>query len=251
MCNHSLNDTNACYLILSCEADFSFKSEVGYELIGPSTMVLTNSENRKYFPYQNIHEIPIRQNLLHELISFLSAKQLKLGNRKKVSNYYCAHFDVHDVFFKTVELSLLQAQSEQEESKFVTHLLMLLSYFFDQSQLLNYLLRAVRHITCLQVEAIIESCPSRNWKLNDIANELCMSASGLKRRLREEGTCYKKILVKSRMKLAKFLLESKNISILDVASKCGFSNASYFIAVFKKHYLITPSCYSKGIYCCV
>lgn len=83
MCNHSFNDTNACYLLLSCDADFSFKSEVGYELIGSSTMVLTNSENRKYFPYQNIHEIAIKQNLLHELISFLSAKQLKLGNRKK------------------------------------------------------------------------------------------------------------------------------------------------------------------------
>lgn len=249
MCKHSLNNTNACYLLLGGEAGFSFKSEAKYELIGSGKIVLSNNENRKYFSCQNVHEIPIRQSLMHELIVFLSTKKLKLVNGKKVSDYYLANFDVHDVFFKTVELS--QAQSEQQESKFITHVLMLLSYFFEQPQLLSYLLRAVRHVTCLQVEAIIESCPSRNWKLNDIANELCMSASGLKRRLREEGTCYKKNLVKSRLRLAKVLLESKNTSILDVANKCGFSSTSYFISVFKKHYLITPSCYSKGIYCCV
>lgn len=248
---HNLKDTNTCYLLLSCEESFSFESEDKYELIGSDTIILTNNENRKYFPSSNIHEIPIKQSLMHDLIGFLSGRNLKLVSRNKIADYHSADFCVHDIFFRTIDLSHSQDQSDQEESKFVTHILMLLSYFFDQSQLLSYLLRAVRHITCLQVEAIIESCPSKNWKLTDIANELYMSASGLKRKLREEGTCYKQILIKSRLELAKKLLESKNISIFDVACKCGFSNTSYFISVFKKYYSITPSCYSKGMYHCI
>lgn len=248
---HNLDEAKSCYFLLSCKEEILFKSKSKSEVIGPGTIILTNNKNRRGFLCNDLYEIPIKQNLMHDLIHFLSCRKINLADKINVADYYCADFDVHDIFLKTVELSLSKVQSEREKSKFLTHVLTLLSYFFDRSNLLSYLLRTVRNITSLQVEAIIGSYPSRNWKLTDIANELCMSTSGLKRKLRDEGTCYGRILTKIRLNFARELLESKNISIVSVANQCGFSNTSYFISVFKKHYSITPSSYSKGIYCSV
>lgn len=63
----------------------------------------------------------------------------------------------------------------------------------------------------------------------------------LKEKLKQEGTSYQKILVKSRMQYAaKQLSINSNLTISQLAEQCGYSHLSYFIFVFKNHYGVTP-----------
>ena len=52
-------------------------------------------------------------------------------------------------------------------------------------------------------------------------------------------------LIMARMDLAKQLLsQNRNVAILDVAQKCGYSNEFHFIRIFKKNVGLTPKKYS-------
>ncbi|MCR5583989.1 MAG: AraC family transcriptional regulator [Lachnospiraceae bacterium] len=52
-------------------------------------------------------------------------------------------------------------------------------------------------------------------------------------------------LITVRLNHAKSLLRSTSMTIEDIALECGFSTASYFIRVFKKHEAVTPLHYRK------
>lgn len=52
-------------------------------------------------------------------------------------------------------------------------------------------------------------------------------------------------LMMYRLNYAKKLLSGADVSVLEVASECGFSNVSYFIREFKKFFSITPYQYRK------
>lgn len=55
----------------------------------------------------------------------------------------------------------------------------------------------------------------------------------------------KAYLLEIRIKKAAELLSSTNMSVSDISTACGFSNASYFTRAFKKRTLSTPSEYRK------
>ena len=96
-----------------------------------------------------------------------------------------------------------------------------------------------------QVYTIIQSNISKGWALGSIASSLCMSASVLKKRLREENTSYTKIITDCRMRFAAEQLTIYHQSIAQVSAQCGYSSASYFISVFKKYYGTTPLNYIR------
>ncbi|MDE7192681.1 MAG: helix-turn-helix domain-containing protein [Oscillospiraceae bacterium] len=52
-------------------------------------------------------------------------------------------------------------------------------------------------------------------------------------------------LIMYRLNAAKKLLSNTDISLIEVASECGFSNVSYFIREFKKVFSVTPYRYRK------
>ena len=103
----------------------------------------------------------------------------------------------------------------------------------------------MRNTSSIKVSAIIQGDIARNWRLADLAKELCVSTSCLKKKLCDEGTLYKGILTGCRMQFATILLKGTNVSMCDIASKCWFSSASYFISVFKMYFSTTPLDYSK------
>ena len=54
-------------------------------------------------------------------------------------------------------------------------------------------------------------------------------------------------LVQLRMTAAAALLNSRELSILEVALACGYQSAAHFTSAFVQHYSQTPSQYRKGL----
>ena len=59
------------------------------------------------------------------------------------------------------------------------------------------------------------------------------------------GTVFSKYVVAKRMSLAITLMDGGNLSIRDIASKCGYEDASYFTKSFRATYNQSPSEYIK------
>lgn len=82
--------------------------------------------------------------------------------------------------------------------------------------------------------------------INDISKAMHMSKYHLARVFHQEsGTTIQKFIELQRMQQAIFKLTHSTQSIKSIAQQCGFSNATYFTVVFKKHYGYTPSEFLK------
>ena len=80
----------------------------------------------------------------------------------------------------------------------------------------------------------------------EVAKGLSMSRRSLQRKLSEEGSSYKKILLDVRMILANKYLKEYRLSVSETAFFLGYSESAAFIRVFKKHYGITPTRFLKA-----
>ena len=78
--------------------------------------------------------------------------------------------------------------------------------------------------------------------LQHAASFACLSPSHFSRLFKDvTGSSYTAYITDVRLQHAKILLELGELSISEVASKVGISNASYLSALLKKHYGITPT----------
>lgn len=78
-----------------------------------------------------------------------------------------------------------------------------------------------------------------------VAQVLNMSVSSLQRRLREEGTSFKALLLEVRKKLAyKYLIEQR-LSATDTAFLLGYHSNSQFFGAFKIWFGMTPRAYKE------
>ena len=78
-------------------------------------------------------------------------------------------------------------------------------------------------------------------KLDDAARMLGVSSRGLRRKLAESGTSYKKILDSLRVRMATKLLRETEVPISSIAYELGFSNPSDFGRSFKRCSGVSPS----------
>jgi len=86
----------------------------------------------------------------------------------------------------------------------------------------------------------------KDIKLKELADELNVSLNHLISVFRKEtGITPNSYLQKSRMKQASILLSSTDMTMQEISSSVGISDANYFIKVFKKHYGVTPSSFRK------
>ncbi|MBE5973464.1 helix-turn-helix transcriptional regulator [Lacrimispora xylanisolvens] len=86
----------------------------------------------------------------------------------------------------------------------------------------------------------------KDIRLKELADELNVSLNHLICVFRKEtGITPNLYLQKSRMKQASILLSSTDMTMQEISSSVGISDANYFIKVFKKHYGETPSNYRK------
>jgi AraC-like DNA-binding protein len=94
-------------------------------------------------------------------------------------------------------------------------------------------LKSDRPISQSIVAELIKKMPVGLVALSDVAVELETSERTLRRRLREEGSSYQKLLTKLRHQLACDYLGDPALSILDIALLLGYTEHSSFTAAFK------------------
>lgn len=94
--------------------------------------------------------------------------------------------------------------------------------------------------SCLQL-----ACGPGLPDLAQMARHLCMSERTLKRRLQEEGTSFRQIVMDVRGKMAQDLLAKGTLSMSEIASRLGFSDQSSFSQAFKRWHGTAPSMAQK------
>ena len=81
----------------------------------------------------------------------------------------------------------------------------------------------------------LRQVPAEQWPETEaLAQQLCMSASTLRRRLAEEGQTYQGLKDSVRKELAITWLAEPSISFVEIAARLGFADASSFYKAFRK-----------------
>lgn len=88
-------------------------------------------------------------------------------------------------------------------------------------------------------------CDRRN--ADRIAEQLHISPRQLRRRLREEGVSFQKVLDEVRFELSKDFLKQTSLRVEDIANLVGFSEINNFRKAFKKWAGVTPSEFRKTV----
>jgi len=95
-------------------------------------------------------------------------------------------------------------------------------------------------------ELIHREYANPSFSLNWIADELGMSSIYLSRVYKGQTlTAIIDVINNVRLEYAKEFLASTDWSILDIATKCGYTSSSYFHRMFKKSFGVTPTDYRK------
>ncbi|EAA9057865.1 helix-turn-helix domain-containing protein [Salmonella enterica] len=135
--------------------------------------------------------------------------------------------------------------SESEGSPLDFTLMFLLSAFTTHEDGIGILSRTLKSSLREKTFNIINSDPSRPWNLDDVAINLYMSRSTLKRKLAAEGTSFSEIYLNARMHRAAKLLRTGDHNINQVAVMCGYNRPSFFITTFRKYFQMTPYTFMK------
>jgi AraC-like DNA-binding protein len=96
-----------------------------------------------------------------------------------------------------------------------------------------------------KVSAIFLNNISAPPKLAELASAIGMSPRSLRRRLKDDGTSYQKILDVTRQELARSLLKETAEAVASIAYELGFDNPSHFGRAFKSWTGQSPSEYRK------
>lgn len=92
-----------------------------------------------------------------------------------------------------------------------------------------------------QVRRLIQTDLSHPWRAIEVANHFAMSEATMRRWLAKSGQGFSKILRNTRLEHGLSLLQSTDISILEIALRCGFKTPSHFSDSFKQRFGIKPS----------
>lgn len=99
-----------------------------------------------------------------------------------------------------------------------------------------------------QVEDYIAMNIDSELTVEELANMVYLSAAHLSRLFKKKhNMTVNDYITSQRMKVAKELLDTTNLSVTMVSAKSGYSNYSYFIKMFKKTYGKTPRVYREEL----
>jgi len=100
-----------------------------------------------------------------------------------------------------------------------------------------------------KVISFIENNFHKNIRVEDAADFAGSSTSTIMHRIRNEtGMTFSEYINATRIKEAKRLLVYTDLSIGEIADRCGFSDQSYFSKVFYKHISISPREFRNMLY---
>ncbi|MEM9088032.1 MAG: AraC family transcriptional regulator [Cyanobacteria bacterium P01_F01_bin.53] len=92
-----------------------------------------------------------------------------------------------------------------------------------------------------KVRKLIQKDLSHPWRSHEVAEHFAISEATMRRWLAKSGQGFSKILQNTRLEHGLSLLQSTDISILDIALSCGFKTPSHFSDSFRKRFGIKPS----------
>ena len=86
-----------------------------------------------------------------------------------------------------------------------------------------------------------------NLSLNLVSEELHVSPNYLSANMKKyAGDTFINLLIKRRMEVAKALINSGGMKIVEVAERCGYTDQHYFSFCFKKYFGVSPAKMRKG-----
>lgn len=94
-----------------------------------------------------------------------------------------------------------------------------------------------------KLRKMLDTEPSRKWRISDMTREFGMSESTLRRRLTEENINISELLTDVRMSKALALLQSTDMTVTRIASETGYDCVSRFTARFRQRFGFTPSAF--------
>jgi len=113
-------------------------------------------------------------------------------------------------------------------------------------KILHSFLSTIIETSNSRIKYILESNLDIIQNLHDMCTLTRLSESSLRKEIyRLYNTTPKKWLDSSKLHRAAQLLKNTDHTIATIATTCGYSNVSWFISQFKKHYKSTPFLYRK------
>lgn len=83
--------------------------------------------------------------------------------------------------------------------------------------------------------------PSRGWTLAIVGRHLGVSASGLRRKLREQDTSFRSLLEEARLGKGLELVLNTDLQIGQIAHACGYESQSRFSERFRLRFTMSPT----------
>ena len=92
------------------------------------------------------------------------------------------------------------------------------------------------------MDAINRSYMDEGLSLGTVSESLHVSPNYLSANMKKyAGDTFINLLIKKRMEVARELLTTTGLKILEVARRCGYSDQHYFSYCFKKYYGMSPA----------
>lgn len=92
-----------------------------------------------------------------------------------------------------------------------------------------------------RIHAMVAERPGRDWRSDDVERATGLSGATLRRRLADEGTSLRRVLVEARLACALQLLYATRLPVKTVAQRVGYRSVSSFVRRFGERYGIEPS----------
>ena len=87
----------------------------------------------------------------------------------------------------------------------------------------------------------LSSDPAREWRADDLAEQLQIDPSTLRRHLRRQGTSFRQLLEDVRLSHGLSLLQGQHLPVGEVSQRCGYASPSRFAARFRQRFGLPPS----------
>ncbi len=180
--------------------------------------------------------------------SNIPAKQISYyGTRPKHIQYYKTNFPKIEVLFNQQENFIVLKKDifyKDNPHKIPDwHLHYILKYAENIKNNFSKILTIKQKVT----NEILMEIPKGKCSIEQIAENLNISISSLRRKLKSENITFRILLEETKKKLSISMLKDKNLTYEDISYLLGYSQYSPFFRAFKKWYHYTPSAYRKKI----
>lgn len=227
--------------------------EIYYLLSGKQNYFIEDS----YFEIHKGDCVLIPKSTIHKTTNGMGGLRILLNFNDKFLNQYLSPV-VTNMLLKTFESRVLKPNEKTAKS--------LVSYFDKINEAMQNEDNDSIFFLLLKILIALQECPAVEYKLDDehsplihkiteytqknydkirnlddVAKALFVSKYHICHLFTKHfGLPFNKYLTKVRLKNAEEQLISTNLSVTEIAEKCGFETATYFCYVFKKEFGVSP-----------